>query len=125
MMLAFSGNFLSPDSSSLLDHGIADLSVLHVLWHVSPYIHAFILNYNDGGLYPLLMHPYMTVRDVKETIQHYSGILFNLQQLSLCGHILDNDEELFTHGFSMTGFPLVLQFHISLCAVPCSEGFRD
>jgi hypothetical protein len=125
MMLAFSGDFLSPDSSTLVDHGIADGSVLHVLWHVSPYIHAFILNHNDGGFYPLLMHPYMTVRDVKEAIQHFSGILFNLQQLSICGQNLDNDEELFSHGFSVTGFPLVLHFHASRCTVFSSAGLRE
>ena len=125
MMLAFAGIFLSPDASTLLDHGIVDRSLIHVLWEASPYTHLFILSYVDGGLYPFLMHPYITVRQVKERIQHQEGILFKLQQLTLSGQILDNDEQLFRHSFSMTGFPLVLQFRIRVCTAPRSANPCD
>jgi len=118
MMLAFAGIFLSPDASTLLDHGIVDRSLIHVLWEASPYIHLFILSYVNGGLYPLLMNPYITVRHVKERIQHQEGIPFKLQQLTIDGQILDDDEQLFRHSFSMTGFPLVLQFCIRVCTAP-------
>jgi hypothetical protein len=117
MMLVFAGVFLNPDASTLLDHGMVDQSVIHVLWDASPYLHLFILSYVDGGFYGLLMHPEDTVRDVKERIQTQEGILTTLQQLSLSGQILDDDHQLIRYSTLMIGCPLVLQLRVRVCTV--------
>jgi hypothetical protein len=102
--------------SMLSDHGVADQSVIHLLWDVSPYQHLFIFSYVDGAFYPLLVHPDETVRDVKERIQTQGGIIVELQQLAFLDFILDDDHQVSLYSTSMTGLPAVFHLRLRACA---------
>ena len=47
--LISAGRLLRPDASRLMDFGIADRSVIHAVWEMSPYLHLFISSSLDGA----------------------------------------------------------------------------